>query len=273
MVEAQRPDGQSNSPPDATLYDLSAVTYELAAKKILEPLTVSLSAAQVYAIIGANGSGKSSLIKLLARQRAPTAGRISFRGRELASYTQRELARSIAYLPQFTPPTEGVTVRELASLGRFPWHGAFGRFGDDDRAHVDAALQRMDLIRLEDRLVDQLSGGERQRAWLAMMLAQNPACLLLDEPTSALDIAHQSDLLHAVREISRAEGLSVLIVIHDINMAARYCDDILAMRDGRLITRGSPKQILEPGVLEELYGLRMGVLPHPVTGEPMSYVL
>lgn len=277
MVELQRPGGSVgrliDRPGGAALYDLTDVTYDLPARRILQPLTLSLPAARVYAIIGANGSGKSSLIKLLARQHTPTSGRIAFQGRDLPAYTQRELARSIAYLPQFTPSAEGMTVRELTSLGRFPWHGAFGRFGDEDKAHVDAALQRMDLNRLEDRLVDRLSGGERQRVWLAMMLAQNPTCLLLDEPTSALDIAHQADLLKVVHGISRADGLSVLIVIHDVNMAARYCDEILAMRDGRLVAQGSPETILNPETLDDLFGLRMGVMPHPVSGEPMSYVL
>lgn len=257
----------------AALYDLTGVAYDLPTRRIIEPLTLSLSAARVYAILGPNGSGKSSLIKLLARQRRPSAGRIAFQGRDLHSFTQRDLARSIAYLPQFTPGAQGMTVRELTSLGRFPWHGAFGTFSEEDRAHVDAALRRLSLERMQDRLVDELSGGERQRVWLAMMLAQRPRCLLLDEPTSALDIAHQIDLLKVVREISGSEALSVVIVIHDINMAARFCDEILALRDGRLVVKGRPDDIMNADVLQDLYGLRMGILANPATGEPMSYVL
>ena len=148
-----------------------------------------------------------------------------------------------------------------------------GRFTGDDHAKVEAALAQTDLVLLGERLVDSLSGGERQRAWLAMMLAQDTRCLLLDEPTSALDIAHQVDMLALVHKLSRERGIGVVIVLHDINMAARYCDEIIAMGSGRIVARGTPAEILDSDSLARIYGLPMGILPHPATGAPISYVL
>ena len=122
-------------------------------------------------------------------------------------------------------------------------------------------------------MVDNLSGGERQRAWLAMMLAQDTRCLLLDEPTSALDVAHQVEILSLVQHLSRDRGIGVVVVLHDVNMAARYCDEIIALRDGQVVARGTPADILDGAVLDRIYGLPMGILTHPVSGKPISYVL
>lgn len=178
----------------------------------------------------------------------------------------------MAYLPQFTPAADGMTVRELVALGRFPWHGALGRVTAADRAAVEEAIARTGMAGLAGRLVDTLSGGERQRAWLAMMLAQDTECLLLDEPTSALDVAHQVEVLALVRRLSLERSLGVVVVLHDVNMAARYCDEILALGGGRLVARGSPAEIMRPEMLARIYGLPMGVLPHPATGQPIGYV-
>ncbi len=210
---------------------------------------------------------------MLARQQPPTSGAIRFQGRELAGFGDRDFARQVAYMPQFTPPAESMTVRELVGLGRFPWHGALGRFSADDHRKVEQALEQADLTPFSGRLVDSLSGGERQRAWLAMMLAQDTRCLLLDEPTSALDIAHQVEMLALIRKLSRDRGIGVIVVLHDINMAARYCDEIVALGGGRLVARGTPDEILDGEVLAGIYGLAMGILPHPATGSPISYVL
>lgn len=248
------------------------VTFAVAGRIILPQITLSLSAGRIYGLVGPNGSGKSTLMRLLARQQAPSAGRLTCLGRDLGCFASREFARAVAYMPQFTPPCDGMTVRELVSLGRFPWHGPFGRFGAEDAAKVEGALADTGLVGFADRLVDTLSGGERQRAWLAMMIAQDPCCLLLDEPTSALDIAHQADMLDLVRSLARGRRLSAVIVLHDINIAARLCDEILALRDGRLIRRGVPSDIMTPDALAAIYGIDMGIFAHPVTGDPISYV-
>ncbi|MBX9463967.1 MAG: ATP-binding cassette domain-containing protein [Aquamicrobium sp.] len=254
------------------LLELKDVTFSAGAVLILKPVSLALRRGVMTGVIGPNGSGKSSLVRLIARQQKPSSGEIRLAGRPLDDFRDRELAREIAYLPQFTPPAEGMTVRELVALGRFPWHGALGRFGPQDAAKVESALERTDLSGLADRLVDSLSGGERQRAWLAMMLAQDTSCLILDEPTSALDIAHQAEMLALVHMLTREHELSALVVLHDINMAARYCDELIAIKDGEVVARGAPQVIVEPETLGKLYGLPMGILPHPGTGQPLSFV-
>lgn len=255
-----------------SVFVLQDVGVAIGARTILDNVSLRLEPGRIYGLVGANGSGKSTLLKLLARQTAPSRGTVWFQGREIGSASPRAFARSVAYMPQFTPPAEGMTVRELVALGRFPWHGAFGRFRSGDAAKVAAALADTGLSHLAERLVDTLSGGERQRAWLAMMLAQDTGCLLLDEPTSALDIAHQVEMLKLVKSLNRARGLAAVVVLHDVNMAARLCDEILALKGGRLIVQGAPSEIMTPERLAEIYDLAMGILPHPESGEPIGYV-
>jgi iron complex transport system ATP-binding protein len=161
-------------------------------------------------------------------------------------------------------------VKELVALGRYPWHGALGRFGKVDRDKVDEAIELTDIAPFADRLVDTLSGGERQRVWLAMLVAQDAECLLLDEPISALDIAHQIEVLSLVQRLSHSKGLGVVLVLHDVNMAARFCDEILALHSGRLIARGTPEAIMTPEALARIYGVAMDVIVHPGTGRPVA---
>ncbi len=190
----------------------------------------------------------------------------------LESWSSKAFARKVAYLPQQLPPAEGMTVRELVAIGRYPWHGALGRFGAADREKVEEAISLVGLKPLAHRLVDSLSGGERQRAWIAMLVAQDSRCLLLDEPTSALDIAHQVDVLSLVHRLSQERGLTVIAVLHDINMAARYCDYLVALRGGEMIAQGTPAEIMRGETLEMIYGIPMGILPHPAGAAPVSFV-
>jgi iron complex transport system ATP-binding protein len=187
-------------------------------------------------------------------------------------WNSKAFARQVAYLPQQLPAAEGMTVRELVAIGRYPWHGALGRFGQEDRHRVEDAIAQVGLNAFAGRLVDSLSGGERQRAWLAMMVAQNSRCLLLDEPTSALDIAHQVEVLALIKALSQQRGLTVIAVLHDINMAARYCDHLVALRQGAMIAEGDAEAIMQPEVLGAIYGIPMGILPHPQGGAPVSFV-
>lgn len=259
-------------PVTSNAFTVDAASFAVRDRTLLGPVSLELERARVYGLIGHNGSGKSTLIKLLARQQEPTAGSISLSGRPLARWGARELARSLAYLPQTTPAATGLTVEELAALGRYPWHGALGRFGPEDRRHVEEALALTDMTGFADRLVDELSGGERQRAWLAMLVAQNAGVMLLDEPISALDLAHQVEVLALVKELSRKRDLCVVTVLHDPNMAARYCDELIALRQGRLLTRGTPDEMMRGEVLKDIFGVEMGVFLHPVTGQPIGYV-
>lgn len=254
------------------LFELEAVGAAVPGRTLLHPLTLTLAPGRVIGLIGHNGSGKSTLLKLMARQLAPSAGTIRFEGCPLAAWESRAFARRLAYLPQQTPATPGLLGRELVALGRYPWHGALGRFGVADREAVEDALAVTGVGDFAARPVDTLSGGERQRVWLAMMVAQRPAVLLLDEPTSALDIAHQVEVLSLIRRLSHAHGLGVVIVLHDVNMAAVFCDELLALHSGRLIARGTPDAVMTPVMLERIYGLPFGVMPHPVSGRPLGYV-
>jgi iron-chelate-transporting ATPase len=251
---------------------LDRVEFAAGNRTILKPLTVTLSGKGVTGLVGQNGSGKSTLLKLLARQQRPTGGRISFAGKPIEAWSDREFARKLAYLPQQTPLAAGLLVRELVAMGRYPWHGALGRFAPADRAAVDEALALTGTDLLADRFVETLSGGERQRAWFAMLVAQQAALLLLDEPISALDVAHQVSVLRLVRQLSEERGVGVLIVIHEINMAARFCDRMIALKNGDFIAHGSPAEIMTTEQLEAIYDVGMGTLPHPDSGSPIAYV-
>jgi ferric hydroxamate transport system ATP-binding protein len=252
---------------------LEQVQFQLGSRTLLHPLDLQLPHGQVCGLIGHNGSGKSTLVKLLARQQVATAGRIRLDGRDLGAYASREFAQRVAYLPQQPASTDQLTVQELVRFGRQPWHGLFGRFGDADRQAVARAMALTQVEAYAHRLVESLSGGERQRVWLAALIAQQTRYLLLDEPTSALDVAHQVEVLALIRQLSHELELGVVVVLHDINMAARYCDQLVALRDGRLLVQGTPQQLMTAATLEHIYRLPMQVVPHPVTGEPVSLVL
>lgn len=253
------------------LWALEELSFRVGGRQILAPLTLELDAGRVYGLIGPNGSGKSTLMKILARQLAPGGGVARLEGRPLGEWRGRAFSRKVAYMPQFTPRTEGMSVRELVALGRYPWHGALGRFGDIDREKVESAMALTHIEPFADRLVDTLSGGERQRAWIAMLVAQDAECLLLDEPTSALDIAHQIEVLSLVKQLARERNLGVVVVLHDVNMAARFCDEIIALHSGKLIARGEPDMIMTPAELENIYGIPMGVMPSPDHGHLISF--
>ena len=251
---------------------LDSVGFEVSGNVLLKPLTVVFPDRGVTGLVGQNGSGKSTLLKILARQQRASRGTVLFAGRPLHSWGERDFARQVAYLPQHTPLAAGLKVRELVALGRYPWHGALGRFGRADREKVDEALTLTSTDVFADRLVETLSGGERQRVWLAMLIAQDARLLLLDEPISALDVAHQLGVLSLVRALSLEKGVAFVIVIHEINMAARFCDEIIALKDGGMIAHGPPDEFMTAKRLEEIYDVAMGVLPRPDLGGSIAYV-
>lgn len=252
------------------LFELRGATFNAGDRRLLHPLDLDIGRGRVTGLVGHNGSGKSTLLKLLARQERATSGHIGFAGQPLDRWSNRLFAREVAYLPQTVPAAPAMQVDELARLGRYPWHGALGRFGSRDAERTRRALDLTGMSVLAGRLVDTLSGGERQRAWLAMLVAQDASCLLLDEPIAALDVSHQIDVLSLVRDLSREGGMSVVVVLHDINMAARFCDEIVALHSGRLIARGTPAEIMDATVLQRIYGVEMDVLPHPGNGRPIA---
>lgn len=261
----------NNTYPDST-FTLSDVSFCVPGRTLLHPLSLTFPAGKVTGLIGHNGSGKSTLIKMLGRHQKQSTGSIVLNGTPVDEWHSKAFAREVAYLPQQLPQAEGMTVRELVAIGRYPWHGALGRFSTGDRARVDEAIELVGLKPFAQRLVDSLSGGERQRAWIAMLVAQNSRCLLLDEPTSALDIAHQMEVLSLIKRLSVERGLTVIAVLHDINMAARFCDHLAALRGGEMIAWGEPQEIMCGETLEQIYGIPMGILEHPAGSAPVSFV-
>ena len=254
-----------------SMYSLEEISFSIGDRVLLHPLSLELPKHRVCGLIGHNGSGKSTLLKLLARQQAPGSGTVRFAGKPLDDWEGRAFARKVAYLPQQPPAADGMTVRELVALGRYPWHGALGRFSAQDAAKVEEAMRLTDVERFAHRTVDSLSGGERQRVWIAMLVAQDSECLLLDEPISALDIAHQIEVLQLVRTLSVERGLGVVVVLHDVNMAARFCDDLLALKGGRLLESGTPAELMHGETLGAIYGIPMGTVQHPHGGSPISF--
>jgi len=254
------------------LFELEDVSFVIPGRMLLQPLTLTLPARRVIGLIGHNGSGKSTLLKLLARQQSASSGTIRFEGKALGDWSDRAFARKVAYLPQQTPAANGMLVKELVALGRYPWHGALGRFSSLDREKVQEAMALTDAVPLADRLVDTLSGGERQRVWLAMLVAQDAECLLLDEPISALDVGHQVEVLSLVHRLTKDKGLGVIVVLHDVNMAGRFCDEIIALHSGKLVARGRPDDIMNAENLQSIYGVAMTVMPHPHTQQPLAFV-
>jgi iron-chelate-transporting ATPase len=251
---------------------LTGIDVVISGTPVLASVSFSVPVEGVTGIIGQNGSGKSTLLKVLARQQKVTRGDVVFGDQPLDAWSERALARRVAFLPQDPPPAPGLTVRELVSFGRYPWHGALGRFSATDEAKVEEAMALTGTDVFQNRLVDTLSGGERQRCWLALLLAQDAGLLLLDEPISALDVAHQVSVLSLVRRISIERRIAVVLVIHDVNLAARYCDLLVALKQGQLIAQGEPRDFMTSAQLEAIYDVPMGVLPHPDTHEPFGFV-
>lgn len=244
---------------------LTAGSVSVGEVRLLDDVNLSLTPATVTGLIGPNGAGKSTLARALARQRPLTSGECTLEGKPYSAFTAREFSRRIAYLPQAIPPTNGLTVEELVSMGRYPWHGALGKFTDLDRAAVKEALSITNTDNLAGRLTDALSGGERQRCWIAMLLAQKADILLLDEPVSALDIRYQIETMSLIRDISRARNVSILVILHDINLAARYCDHVVAMKTGSIAWQGPAPDLIDKDVLERIYETPMAVIS---TNEP-----
>ncbi len=242
-------------------------------RPVIEDVDLSLLPGTVTAVVGANGSGKSTLLKGLARLLVPARGAVYLDGKAIDRQPTREVARRLAFLPQRADAPEGLTVRELVALGRFPHRGWTERLGAGDRDVVEQALRTVSVAHLGDAPVEQLSGGERQRAWIAMALAQETRYLLLDEPTTFLDLRHQIEILDVVERLHRDEGKTVVMVLHDLNLAARYAGRIIALREGRIVASGTPDEVITPARLREVFRIAARVLRDPKRGTPLCVVV
>lgn len=235
-------------------------------RTVLDRLAWQVRAGEALALVGPNGSGKSTLLRVLARLLAVDGGVVLLDGEDIARLPTTRVARRLAVLPQGPVPPEGVTVRELVEHGRYPHRGAFARPTAADRDAVDEALELTGLTGFAGRYVDRLSGGERQRAWIALTIAQQTQVLLLDEPTTFLDLGHQLEILDLVAGLRAERRLTVVLVLHDLNQAARYCDRLVALDGGRIVADGAPAEVIDADFLAAHFGVRATVTTDPVTG-------
>ncbi len=241
---------------------------------VLRDVTLQVQPGEMLGIVGPNGSGKTSLLKLLAKLAAPQSGDITLFGRHLAGLSQEETAQTIAFVPQEHAQLFPFTVAETVLMGRFPhrqrsrWSFGFG-WEDQDDCHAAAqAMATMDITHLAERLVTDLSGGERQRTMIARALAQKPRLLLLDEPTAFLDLQHQLDICSVLRRLRDEQELTVVIVSHDLNLASQYCTRIVMLKDGRIAAIGTPSEVLSVETLRDVYGCTVLIDAHPESGLP-----
>lgn len=240
-------------------------------KKAISGLEAGISKGSVVSIIGPNGSGKTTLLKVLSRNIRPDKGRVLLDGRDISSISNKKLARQLAVLTQAHYCPQDITVRQLVAYGRFAHREWWSGMGREDGEVVEWAMKTTAVRDFSQRRAGTLSGGEMQRVWLAMAIAQRPRVLLLDEPTTYLDICHQLEILELVRNLNRTEGITVIMVLHDINQAARYSDEILVLREGCIYTRGTPERVMNAGVLREVFRVEASVSADSHSGSPVFY--
>lgn len=238
-------------------------------RTVVDGVDLSVPTGRITVIVGANACGKSTLLKTMARILAPSAGAVLLDGEPLGSIPTKRLATHLGLLPQQPVAPEGIAVSDLVGRGRHPHQGAFRSWTAEDRRIVEEALVATGTAALADRAIDELSGGQRQRVWIAMALAQRTDVLLLDEPTTFLDLAHQVEVLDLLTDLNRDRGTTVVMILHDINLAARYADHVVAMKAGRVVAAGTPSEVVDPTLVREVFGLEAEVITDPVSGTPL----
>ena len=238
-------------------------------KTIVSNVSMTIPQNKISVILGANGCGKSTLLKTFARLLSPQNGQIILDGKQVSEFPSRQLAKKLGLLPQSPVVPEGIRVMDLVSRGRFPYRQFLKSMSKEDFAAVEEAMEIMGITELADRAVDELSGGQRQRVWIALALAQQTDILLLDEPTTFLDIAYQIEILDMLTDLNRKHKTTIVMVLHDINLSARYADYLFAMKKGKLVAEGTPDEIITPELMEEVYGLACDVITDPVSQSPM----
>lgn len=236
---------------------------------IIDGLDLHIQPGRITTIVGANACGKSTLLRSLSRLLSPRAGQVLLDGKSIHRMPSRLLAQRLGLLPQSPVAPEGITVADLVSRGRHPHHGMLSRWTREDDAAVGAALDATRTLDLAERPVDELSGGQRQRVWIAMALAQQTDILLLDEPTTFLDISHQVEVLDLLTDLNLSRGTTIVMVLHDLNLAARYADHLIAMTAGRLHAMGRPEEVLTEDNVRQVFGLKSRIIVDPTSGRPI----
>lgn len=254
---------------DDHLLRAEAVTLGYGDRTVVEDLSVLIPPGRITVIVGANACGKSTLLRSMARLLQPSAGRVLLDGKDLHRLPTKAVARTLGLLPQSPIAPEGIAVADLVARGRHPYQRVLGRWTPTDDAAVAAALEATGTAELADRSVDELSGGQRQRVWIAMALAQETEILLLDEPTTFLDVSHQVEVLDLLTDLNRSRGTTVVMVLHDLNLAARYADHLVALSAGRVVAEGPPSDVVTESLVQDVFGMESRVIPDPVSGTPL----
>ncbi|WP_405657727.1 ABC transporter ATP-binding protein [Streptomyces sp. RK9] len=264
------------APADTAAARLTARELTLAYedRTVVHDLDLAIPDGKVTVIVGPNACGKSTTLRALGRLLKPRGGSVLLDGEALAKLPTRHIAQQVGLLPQTPVAPEAITVGDLVARGRQPHQRWWQQWSDADETAVTEAMERTDVAALAERSVDELSGGQRQRVWIAMALAQQTDILLLDEPTTYLDISHQVEVLDLVRQLAAPapageRGRTVVVVLHDLNQAARYADHLVAMKEGRVVARGTPAEVVTEDLVGEVFGLDCVVVPDPVTGSPL----
>ena len=239
---------------------------------IIANLSVSIPKGKITALVGPNGCGKSTLLKTLVRINKAKSGEVLLEGKTLSSYGDKALARSLSLLPQILVSPEGITVRKLVEYGRSPYVSHWGRLAQDDKDIVEQAMRDTGVLEFADKPVDSLSGGQRQRAWIAMVVAQDTDVVMFDEPTTYLDMSHQVELMKLIQQMN-AKGKTVVVVLHDLNQACRYCDHLVVLKHGEIVEQGSPDEVMTQTLLNDVFDLKANVFRDPVSNTPMCVAI
>lgn len=259
------------SPPTTTSLALSAdeLSVGYSGHPVVDRVTVDLPPGRITTIVGPNGCGKSTLLRGLARLLDPTHGRVHLDGTDIATLPARTLAQQLGMLPQQPIAPDGITVADLVGRGRHPHQRWFRQWSPADDEAVVNALEATSVADLAEEPIDELSGGQRQRVWIALALAQDPGVMLLDEPTTYLDLAHQVEVLNLLASLNRRLGRTIVLVLHDLNLASRYAHHMVAMKGGRVATQGTPEEVVTADVVGDVFGLDATVITDPVAGTPL----
>lgn len=236
---------------------------------IVDNLSVEIPDGLFTVIVGANACGKSTLLRGLARLLKPKAGRVYLDGSDIHRLPTRQVATKLGILPQTPVAPEGITVADLVARGRHPHQRFFRQWSTSDEEAVAAALEATGVAELADRSIDELSGGQRQRVWIALALAQDTQLMLLDEPTTFLDLAHQVEVLDLLSALNIGDGRTIVAVLHDLNLASRYADHLIAMKDGAVVSTGPPAEVITPETVADVFGLDAQIIPDPLCGTPL----
>jgi len=236
---------------------------------IIQGLDLAIPQGQITTLVGPNGCGKSTLLRGLARLLKPRGGTVYLEGDAIAHLPTKKFAKRLGILPQSPTAPEGLTVRELVAQGRYPHQNWLQQWSKEDELKVEEAIATTHLHEFANRPLDTLSGGQRQRAWIAMALAQDTDMLLLDEPTTYLDLAHQIEVLDLLHDLHTQQGKTIIMVLHDLNQACRYADQISALRSGVVYAQGQPQQVMTETLVREVFGLDSRIIRDPVVGTPL----